>query len=346
MKTYTKANKSELEDKLRSVSVEGVMDQLEKIKMMITNEGLTIENVMTKMQAGQVTSMVDQLRDVVNAVNPVVMNRLNEIHEHHARSEKTVDDIKSEMAKIPLIQSRLEDFSREWGQYLDRMKKPSGRGIQTELETKVQLEARLPMHEIVHVPSKDQKGQMDLIVRREGYPDISIDLKDYTNKNVPKSEVDKFERDVILSSSHGILVSCYSGITNKEHFHVSKINNRYAIYLSNTGGDVGEMVTAIKMLYYLDSVSEEEDRSSVRIGREELERVNGMIGENVEKIKTMRNHLKLTLQQCDEMMFEGIQRILGLMSEKVKIEEEHECGKCGRMFRNKGGLGSHKRSCT
>jgi hypothetical protein len=343
MKMYSEAKDAKLEEKLRSVSVEGVMDQLETIKLMITKEGMNVENVLTKVQSTGMASIFDQLRDIVNGVNPVVMQRLNDIHENHTRSGKSVDDIKGEISKLTLIQSKLEDFQKDWTQFWDRMKKPGARGVQTEIELKLQLENKLPLHEIVHVASQDQKGRMDLNVKREGYPTILIDSKDYTS-TVPKTEVDKFERDIMLSGKHGILVSHYSGIANKENFHVSKINNRYAVYLSDIKGDVSDVVNAIKILYYLDSTTEEEDRCSVRIGREEMDKINKLITENIERIKILRSHLTLSLEQCDTMMFDGIKHMLGIKSEQIR-PEERVCEGCGKIFKNNGALGNHKRAC-
>ena len=45
------------------------------------------------------------------------------------------------------------------------------------------------------------------------------------------------------------------------------------------------------------------------------------------------------------MILEDIRKHLGLKSEKVKVEEQHVCEICGKGFKNKGALGSHKRAC-
>jgi hypothetical protein len=259
------------------------------------------------------SNLMHQMPEIERMIREMTVAMSRELKDYVDRSDRTISDIDH---RLPQIETMVGAMTREMKEYLDRMKRPSARGAETETILKILLENALPTHEINHVASRDQKGRMDLNVIRDGYPMIMLESKDHA-RNVPKRDVEKFESDIRLSGEHGILVS-HGGISNKEHFHVSKINNKYAIYLSNISTDVKDVVTAIKMLYYLDSISVEDADATVKIGINDMERINTMIAENVSRIKSIRHHLTLSLDQCDSLMFDGIQQTLGSISRKTR----------------------------
>jgi hypothetical protein len=206
------------------------------------------------------------------------------------------------------------------------------------------LENKFPTHTIETVPSKKQKGRMDLSLVKDGYPVILLDLKDYST-TVPKNEVEKFEQDVLLSNNHGILVSPFSNISGKMNFQITLINNKIAMYINNCNLDATDIENAIRIIYDLDRYlfTSEENDNNISIKIENLEQINTLILENIEKIKKVKSYLSLAIQQCDTNMFDSLRQLLGIMSEKKM--ETVKCEYCDKIFPSKRSISSHLRFC-
>ena len=336
LRVYLEIRDNRLEERLQHLSNVDLVAEVQKIKLLLEKDGLNVENIIHKVNDSNLSNVVDNIK---NVVNPVLMKRLDDIHEQQVRFSQTVSMMKEDMMPMP---GTLNTMSKSVLEYFERLKKPSVRGIQTENQVVQILERELPMHEISKVPSNQQKGQMDITIKRVGYPTILLDSKDYTS-NVPQTQVEKFERDIIMSGNHGILLAPFSGIHDKRHFEISKINNRFAIYLHNTGLDVSDLKIALEVLYYLDKMTVVESENVVKIDAEVLTKLNQILNDHMGKIDAIKSQLRLILTQLDTSMIDTIKQMVGLTAEKK--EEINECEKCGRAFSNKGALGNHRKHC-
>ena len=261
----------------------------------------------------------------------------------------SMETVVSQMSKVNAISSQLDALCGNFGQYLDKMKNPAARGHVTETKTKNILETAFPDSTVLQVPSKNQKGRMDIELIREGYPKILIDTKDYSS-TVGKQEIEKFERDILMSNTHGILFSPFSGIYNKNNLQVTRLNNSLAVYICNTGMETGDLINAVKIIYDVDKfISTSTDLSIVEISTDTLMKVNILIQDQTSQIKEIKNHLNGALKYCDNLMLSEIKRLLGISNVTVTNEinaTESQCKKCQKDFKNLTGLKLHLKKCN
>tara|TARA_B100000795_G_scaffold269545_2_gene259257 strand:+ start:1881 stop:2990 length:1110 start_codon:yes stop_codon:yes gene_type:complete len=90
-----------------------------------------------------------------------------------------------------------------------------------------------------------ESGRGDFIMTCHNDKKILLENKDYTN-NVPKKEIDKFERDIASNTDvcAGIFMSNASGICKKEDFQIEMINSKPVIYLHHTNKDITKIKCA------------------------------------------------------------------------------------------------------
>jgi hypothetical protein len=247
----------------------------------------------------------DYIHNVIQGVpNLITESRLQEI------IRKLDTTVTSETIKtIPneTMLSELRGLREEFDKYTSLFKTGSVKGRSTELKVMMQLDNVFPKHDIISVPSSKQKGKMDLILSRSGFPDISIDTKNYT-KTVPKSEVEKFERDILSGGTHGILISVSSKITGKPHFTIDIIKGKVGIYLSCTGGDTDCIALAVDLIYTLDKCLECGDGTSV--SKSDLDEIQKIIIDGNNSLEKVRGMLKESLEELRKVNLERITRLL------------------------------------
>lgn len=258
--------------------------------------------------------------------DPAISNKLNEISSNQQNTDY----------KIQQLQKIVSGMDNNLNAYLEKMK--IQKGIVTETKFQLLLEHALPGSIIERVPSMNQKGRMDINIRRPNQPDVLIDLKDYSN-TVPASEVLKFENDIIVSSNHGILVSPYSNISGKINFQLSIINGKIAIYLSNLGLDATDIVKAIQVIYFLNGFLEEK-QDGIHLTTAMVDIINTSINENTHRVANIKSHLNLALTECNNLLFNTIKTVLSLKSQTFYV-----CEKCDKTFDTARSLGGHKRFC-
>lgn len=305
-----------------NVMLNKVTQELDNIKEMLDNKQSSL------------------IENVKNIPNPILLNQINHISHRQTADSSQLD------SKINQISDNISVISNSLHGYLERLKISSVKGSATETKFQILLENAFPTHTIETVPSKKQKGRMDLSLVKDNYPTILLDLKDYST-TVPKTEVDKFEQDILLSNNHGILISPFSNISGKINFQISLINNKIGIYISKCNLDVTDIEHAVRIIYDLDKTllkgMEQSHSTGHTINLQQMEQINTLILENVEKMKKLKSHLSLALQQCDVTMFDSLKQMLGIMSEKK--EETIQCKICLKIFPTKRSISSHLRFC-
>ncbi len=316
--------------------------ELTKMKSEIPSLDLNVEEILHRANTENMSMIIEQMKCVSN---PIMLGRLNDIHDSAVKSSEVLETMRVDLVRGRIVEQKVENIDVNLTKYLDRMKNPSSRGVKTETQFKILLESAFPTHEVNHVNSSDQKGRMDLNLVKENKPTILIDSKDYTG-TVPKTEVEKFERDILLSKNHGIMIAPFGGISNKNHFEICKIGNRFGIFLTKTGMETKEIENAVEILYDLDKMLSKDDdvKEGLLLTEEMIDRLNSIITSNISKMKGLKDHLNLAIQQCDVSMFDSIKQILRLTSTN-EDKKEHKCDICKRVFPSPQSLGGHRRSC-
>ena len=268
-----------------------------------------------------IPTVIDEksIRDVSNVITPLVSNKLDSFSFIHNKNN-------ADMLNI------MEDVQRHFIKQTGAQK-----GIDTEIELKVLLEKEFPTCEIIHVGSKDQKGKADINIVQENHPVIILDSKNYTN-TVPRREVEKFERDLLLSGDHGILFAPYSGIYNKRNFQISIINTSISVYISNTGMEVGDIKNAIEIIYFMDNFMKSD--KGVSFTKDTMSLVNELINKQYENTKKVREHLTNAMKICDTSFLDDIKNLL-----KFTDNKKNECGKCGKVFKTVKPYENHIQKC-
>jgi hypothetical protein len=266
-------------------SREMVMDELVQVTKRVQCDATaaSLENILSKIPDRD--AIVSHIR---NVPNESVINQLSNI------SEKL---------------SPLKDLNANFTDYTMSFKTGSIKGRNTEIKCAMTLDNIFPKHDITHVPSSLQVGKMDIILSLEGYPNISIDTKNYT-KAVPKREVEKFENDMLVGKTHGILLSTTSKITSKPNFTIDVIgssNNLVAVYLSNTGGDFEESIKlAVDVVYNLSKHLNTKECTGKSIDTKTVQMISEMLQKDIARLGEIKGHLTSSLECIKSMTLEKI----------------------------------------
>jgi hypothetical protein len=70
------------------------------------------------------------------------------------------------------------------------------------------------------------------------------------------------------------------------------------------------------------------------------------LNESQTRVKSIKNHLSLALEQCDNILFDSIKKKLGIKSEQQATEKGNfNCTLCNRNFSTQRGINIHDKSC-
>ena len=148
-----------------------------------------------------------------------------------------------------LVKSLRDDLDREKERYLQQLtisQNSTLKGQQGEEFTFKQLNLLFPSSEIQDTHSETGRG--DFIVRKEDIV-MMVENKNYS-KNVQKSEIDKFYRDLDRESNNdlqcAVLVSMHTGICGREDFEFEVRNNKPILFLHKLSNNFTNLELAFK----------------------------------------------------------------------------------------------------
>lgn len=262
----------------------------------------------------------DTQRSIHETQMLLTSQNIPKIHETQIRQEYT------------LLQ--IEKVTDEMSKYLERMK--ISKGNTTENKFELLLENGLQGFTVEKIPSIKQRGQMDFRIQHEGKPDILLDIKDYT-KAVPKAEVSKFEKDVLLSGHHGILLSPHASISGKHNFQINTVKDKVVVYISNTSVDISDIIKAIRVIYYID---DKISSTGKILSTEDISSLNKSINEIESRLDSIKVHLNLAISDLNKCSMDSIKVILELSSKR-----EFKCEKCNADFTSGRILTKHEKIC-
>lgn len=191
-----------------------------------------------------------------------LMNRYQSVNVDVGRSYQQREEIvaKQHQERITALEQRCDAVRREYEEKLTaialRSENSTIKGQDGESFMLAQLNMLLPKWEIEDTHTAPGRG--DFILRYEDMC-IMIENKNYS-KNVQKSEVDKFYRDIDNTANNDIqcalMVSLTTGICCKDDFEFEMRNGKPIMFLHKVRDNMNNIVLAMKFLQLVVKQSE------------------------------------------------------------------------------------------
>lgn len=193
----------------------------------------------------------------------------------------------------------------------------------------------------------------EYLLMREDKTSINIETHDIRDKNVGASEVKQFVKRAIEKNTNSILISQYTGISSKPHFHIEIHNNIVVVYLHKLANSSETLQIAADMIDTLsgkltDFCSFSENKYS--IPKDVLDSVNREYQQFIMQKETIivgfKEQQKRLIAQLDDMRFSSLDKYLSTRYSSCK-KQGYNCDLCNNF--NVGtlkGLAAHKRGCA
>jgi hypothetical protein len=195
-------------------------------------------------------------------------------------------------------------------------------------------------------------GNCDILVKRVGYPDVRIDVKNWSSK-VGQRDMDKFVKDLTTLNASGIMVSLKSGIVGKRTLEIDQLaNGKFAVYLSHFGDHLETVPEFIRLIHTLESACKSGD-DTIRLTKHSFSRIEMYVNESKDKVNKVKQQLHAALAILGDINHEKITEIIKsnavavaqpIASESNTIVTSIKCKQCGRTFINSTGLKTHMKT--
>ena len=191
--------------------------------------------------------------------------------------------------------------------------------------------------------TKTVSHSCDIVIQRPGFTDIRIESKAYgrdNGANVNATEVKKFISDLVQLNTHGIMVSLYSGISNKESIDIEIVpsTNKLALYISGSEN----IVNIVRLVFRLDKLLQLNVHENATILTDDsIVMIRNHILDCTRKAEEIRTHMKHSVRLLNEMAFDNIEKLIVA----APVEESNKCPVCEKTFKGKAGLSQHRLKC-
>lgn len=271
-------------------------------------DGLKID-MKQQMQDSNVESRKDMREMIrsevgVNAISGIIEDKLDKSAGY--QSEKIKNDINSTINsvvgdKLVKIDVKSDDLSSKFQEYIGRQENSNQKGRMSENELKLTLDDIFPMAVVDKISG--EAHTCDIIIKREGKDDILVENKNYKTK-VPITEVNKFISDIQNKEKHGIFISQYSSIANKDNFQIDIDGDKVLLYICNVNYDKDMISTGVKIVdnfsNALKKVSSSSDSENVKM--KILEGFNDDYKKFITKRDNLTTKLKENYNQLQEII--------------------------------------------
>ena len=229
-------------------------DKLAKEKQQSRTEKAEIVMSIKKQEEEKYISKIDNLNKYVSELeerNKATMSEMQSIYtslddkfQERITSRVNEEHNKSE-ARISDLQSKLDQSREQYETLLGRTNNSTFKGQDGETQLEKQLTLMFPKAEIQDTSQTPGRG--DFIIK-EGDFVAMFENKNYS-KNVQKSEIDKFYRDLERESNSDIqcavFVSMNTGICNREDFCFEVVNKKPIIFIHKLKDNMASLKMAI-----------------------------------------------------------------------------------------------------
>jgi hypothetical protein len=198
-----------------------------------------------KFKDNTISKMSTELESLRNKNNSIIINQNNM---ERSRHDEVVKLHKGEIENLRESYEKKIENLQELVLSIHKINDNSSiKGKVGEDKMKQILTMLFPKNEIEDTHSTPGRG--DFIITCRNDKKILIDNKDYST-NVPKKEIDKFEKDIRENADvyGGVLISNSSGVSKKDDFQVDIINSKPVIYIHNTNQNNNKIKCAIDLI--------------------------------------------------------------------------------------------------
>lgn len=254
---------------------------------------------------------LDKVRDYIDDTS-VRQSGLMKTYTDHV--ERDLGTIRGNLGDILMLKGNLVQLTEVVETFTKPMKS-SAKGGLTEVVLEGMLKEMFPMHDIDRIPSSKQKGNMDIHLRKTGYPTVMIDVKKYT-RPVPLKEIEKFKEDILLGKNHAILLCIDCCTKEKNHFDI-EVNSEYyvSVYLNKVPfGDLSDVNRAVHIIYALDGILEKYRNSqTTSLTFAQIQYAIKQINSTMEQIRMVKNNLSQSVMLIDTILKSGLTSALGVL---------------------------------
>lgn len=191
------------------------------------------------------------------------------------------------------------------------------------------------------------------VINRDANTPIYIEQHTTKDRNINIAEIKSFVKTSQDKSSHGILVSQFTGITSKPNYHIDITNNRIQVFIHQMEYSPEKLQIAVDMI---DSISLKLSdfyftaETKYSVPKEVLDDINREYQYFVLQKETISNALKENykkiLAQLDEMRFISLEKFLSTRYSSCK-KTGFTCDLCNQFHVGTlKGLAAHKRGCN
>ncbi len=288
-----------------------------------------------------------QLTKMISSIQQPIINYIN------SSEDRTTNNIAQIKENLLIQNNNHTKLSSDINEFLSRYKNNSQfKGGVTEFDLYYMLQSIMPTDEIIKVSSNPGNCDVKVTRQNKNKPTILFESKDYL-QSVPTEEVQKFERDLQLQKTHGILVSQNSPVTYKNSFQIDIINGLIHVYIPSADYSIEKVKIAIDIVDNLDMklklLESSKDSDAVTISSED---VDDIVEEyrlfGIQKSQMLDTIKLVNKQLIDKLEDIQLPKIKNLLIKLGNIENDNgfKCTLCNNWTgKNKASLGAHVRNC-
>tara|TARA_B110000977_G_scaffold200342_1_gene290488 strand:- start:1084 stop:2148 length:1065 start_codon:yes stop_codon:yes gene_type:complete len=287
------------------------------------------------------THQFDVLKSFINNNNHTLIQSLHSSDSSNF-SQIIHSHTQSLNEKINIIQSNVVSFN-------NMLNNPSKKGSWSELKVESMLSTAFPNFHIKSTHHLPASG--DFLLEHHVCGNILVENKEY-NQNVPKTEIDKFVRDMQTQNCHGILMSQSSGIANKFHLQIDIVNHKLAVYLLHTHYNHSHLSDAVNVIQSLLSlgVFDNNEHNKHQISSSTLNDLHKEYIKFNENNKAILLNLQNNIKALKSNSLNSFESFLANKFNKPLLQSKdshlHICHICNKSCKSLAGLKSHSAKCS
>lgn len=301
------------------LKISNLEQQLEKERLKLTEENREIGDKVRKQTEDKYNSRIETLDTYIKDLeqrNRDMMEQMQTIYEtvdskYEKRTKERIDDINRRCdERVGELQKSLDASRESYETLLCRTNNSTFKGQDGESFIDKQLNLMYPKAEVTDTSQEPGRGDF---IFKEGDFVCMVENKNYS-KNVQKSEIDKFYRDLERESNNDIqcavFVSMNTGICNRDDFAFEVRNGKPIIFIHKLRDNVHSLKMAINFFKNILSLKD--------IDLTDKDVICGF--KNIStNVKRNFNKQKSILDKFHSEAVDGLAKIEGQMSDLYKL---------------------------